>query len=243
MVLSTVGIIRRNERSPNEEGVCNASHASANSSRGGLDQCHGHGLRPATRGEQQHVATAKSALDANLAKLDDTLKSKSRFVFDKLAPGATEQEIARLRTGLGGAEIECLERWYRWHNGCTDRLTDIMPLGRMLSIDESLKDRNDEESIPFVDDTRKTAIKILDDSCGDGFFLDIASPNPRVFYDMLEDPFPRDYGTLDEFVAYIDSLHAAGLASLNEHAMVSFDLAPYAKLKREYLSHINKTGK
>jgi len=187
-------------------------------------------------------AKERDALQASLAKLESTLQSKSPFVFNKLAAGASQQEISTLRSELGGTQIQCLETWYRWHNGCTDRLTDILPLGRMLSIAESLRDRKETQNIPFVDAKRKSALKILDDSAGDGFFLDISNSNPRIFYHMLEDPYPRDYGTFEEFVTFIDAVHEAGLASQNEHGMVAFDLDRYQKLEAEYLERIEKAG-
>lgn len=183
----------------------------------------------------------ESALKANLRKLEDTLKNKSQFVAEKLARGAPEHEVDALRSALGGAHIECLEIWYRWHNGCTDRLTNILPLGRMLSIAEALEDRRAIQSIPFVDAKRKVALKILDDGAGDGFFLDVTSANPRVFYPMLEDPFPRDFGTLDEFVSFITEVHAPGLARQNEHGMVSFDWDRYQSMEAEYLQRIGRS--
>jgi hypothetical protein len=182
----------------------------------------------------------QAALSASLAKLDDTLARKSPFIFAKLASPATAEDIRTLRIELGGAEIQCLELWYRWHNGCTGHITDVLPLGRMLSIAEALEDRKGIQGTPFVDAKRKSALKILDDGAGDGFFLDIVSPNPRVFYHMLEDPYPRDYGTLPEFVTFITDVHAAGLASENEHGMVAFDLDRYQKIEAKYLKGLGK---
>src|SRR4051812_47243364 len=83
----------------------------------------------------------QDVLSASLAKLGDTLANKSPFIFAKLAPGATPEDIHMLRAELGGAEIQCLELWYRWHNGCTGHITDVLPLGRMLSIAEAVEDR------------------------------------------------------------------------------------------------------
>jgi hypothetical protein len=108
----------------------------------------------------------------------------------------------------------------------------------MLSITESLADRKMIRDIPFVDAKRKSALKIMDDGAGDGFFLDIASATPRVFYHMLEDPYPRDYGTLQEFVDFITDVHAAGLATEREKGMVEFDLPRYQKVEAEYLAKI-----
>lgn len=180
----------------------------------------------------------KTALKAGLSNLADTLKDKSPFVFDKLAPAATAEELEGLRSALGGVRIECLEVWYGWHNGCEGQLTDVLPLGRMLSISEALDDRRRIQGVPFVDAKRRMALKILEDGAGDGFFLDIASANPRVFYHMLEDPYPRDYGTLEEFVTFIAEVHAAGIASQDEHGMVAFDLPRYQKIEAEYLKRI-----
>jgi hypothetical protein len=57
---------------------------------------------------------------------------------------------------------------------------------------------------------------------------------------MLEDPFPTDYGTLQEFADFISDVHAAGLATENEHGMVAFDLDRYQKLESDYLERIRK---
>ena len=200
-----------------------------------------------TSGCGQHKATTSTMsnkeqgdLSANLAKLDETLASKSPFIFAKLAPGATQKDIDTLRSGLGGARIECLEVWYKWHDGCSGHITDVLPLGRMLSIAEALEDRKGIQSIPFVDAKRKSALKILEDSAGDGYFLDVESQNPRVFYHMLKDPFPRDYGTLEEFVSFIRDVHAAGVASEGDHGMAAFDLDRYHKIEAEYLKRIRE---
>ena len=105
----------------------------------------------------------------------------------------------------------------------------------MLSISESLHDREMTQKYPFVDSKRKSAIKILEDAAGDGFFLDVASSRPRVFYHMLEDPFPRDYGTLQDFVQFIAEVHLSGVASLDENGMVDFDWGEYDRIESDYL--------
>lgn len=194
-------------------------------------------------GRQDAVGSAMSdqqqnALSASLAELEDILRDKSPIVFAKLAPPATDEELATLRSELGGVHIQCLELWYGWHNGCTGGSIDILPLGRMLSITESLEDRRLTQDIPFVDAKRKNALKILDDGAGDGFFLDIASRNPRVFYHMLEDPNHRDYGTLQEFAAFISDVHAAGLATGKENGRVTFDLERFQKAEGDYLQKL-----
>jgi hypothetical protein len=195
--------------------------------------CGPHKVVSSTMSNAEQIALATS-----LAKLEDVLANKSPFIFAKLGPGATDEDVGRLRSELGGAQIQCLELWYRWHNGCSGHTTDLLPLGRMLSIAEALEDRKGIQEIPFVDTKRKNALKILEDVAGDGFFLDIASPSSRVFYHMLEDPFPRDYGTLQEFVAFISDVHAAGLASEKDNGIVAFDLDRYQKIESEYLQGI-----
>lgn len=180
----------------------------------------------------------RNSLSTALAKLDATLLDKTPLVADALAPPATDAELETLWSEFSGAKVECLEVWYRWHNGCTSRTIDVLPLGRVLSIEEAVDDRQQIQSVPFVDAKRRSAVKILEDGSGDGYFLDVTSPSPRVFYHMLEDPFPRYYGSLAEFVDFIESIHAAGLASRNEHGMVSFDLERYQEMKSEYLQTV-----
>jgi hypothetical protein len=179
----------------------------------------------------------RTELKAALAKLDAVLREKADFISSKLAPPAGDKVINDLRQGLGGSQVECLELWYRWHNG-SDRLIDILPLGRMLSVQEALHDREMEREIPFVDSKRLAAIKILEDGSGDGFFLDISSTRPRVFYHMLEDPFPRDFGRLEKFVEFIAQVHNSGLSSRNDNGMVRFDLDKYHELERKYRSSL-----
>lgn len=180
----------------------------------------------------------QEALRTALQQLEKTLQEKSPFIADTLAPPATDADLKSLWFELGGAQIECLETWYRWHNGCTSPTIDLIPLGRMLSIDEAIADRKQIQSIPLVDAQRRSAIKILADAAGDGFFLDVESPNPRVFYHMLEDPYPRYFGTLGQFVDFIDSIHTAGLATKNENGMVDFDYERYQELENEYLRSV-----
>lgn len=199
------------------------------------------GCRQRTLTSSSLSTSEKTALNANLAKLDETLAAKSPFVFEKLSAGANSEELKVLRSELGGAQIECLELWYQWHNGSQDQTILLLPLGRMLSIAEAIDDHKLIQGVAFVDSKRKSAWKILDDGAGDGFFLDIANTNPRVFYHMLEDPYPRDYGTLDEFVAFVADVHNAGLASRDPNGIVKFDLDRYQQLEAEYLARLGKT--
>ncbi|GJM26876.1 MAG: hypothetical protein DHS20C16_32910 [Phycisphaerae bacterium] len=177
----------------------------------------------------------EKGLKENLAELDRVLKENAPFIHAKLAPPATEAELSELRAGVGGVTLSSLESWFQWHNGCTDRLTDLLPLGRMLSISESLQDRKQIQKVPFVDSKRKNALKILDDGSGDGFFIDVTSSAPRVFYYMLEDPYPTDYGTIPEFVQFIIKVHAAEIASLDSHGMVDFDPQKYDALENAFI--------
>lgn len=185
---------------------------------------------------EQETKKLKNALE----HLDTILKDKAPFISKKLGVPASEEDIMSLRKGIGDVEIQCLEEWYRWHNGCIDHTTDILPLGRMLTIRESIDDRTMIQKIPFVDSKRKKAIKILDDSAGDGFFLDISSDKPSVFYHMLEDPYPRDYGTLADFIDFIKEVHSSGISSVKDNGMTNFDLDKYKKLETEYLNKMNK---
>ncbi len=184
------------------------------------------------------IPQEKETLNAGFAKLETVLKEKVLFIHSKLGEPAGEKDIAELREGLGGVEVQCLELWYKWHNGSADNLTDILPLGKMLSISESLEDRELIQKVPFVDPKRKRAIKILEDPAGDGFFLDISGSSPRVFHHMLEDPFPRDYGTLEDFVGFIAEVHSSGVASMTENGIVDFDLEKYGKIESDYLSKL-----
>lgn len=169
-----------------------------------------------------------------LAELDEVLRKKSPFVLDKLAPGADVAEIEKLRAELGVAKIEPLEIWFEWHNGCTDRLTELLPLGRPLSISESLENRKQLQATPFVDEKIKRSLKLLEDLAGDGFYVDLTEPSPRVFYCMLEDPYPKYYGTLPEFVAFVSEVHGAGLATLNSNGMIDFDQTRYGELESKH---------
>lgn len=180
-------------------------------------------------------------MSKRLALLDATLEEHVPFILAKLAPPATDEDLAELWAGLGGSHIQSLELWYRWHNGCTDNKTDLLPLGRMLSISEALADRKAIQTIPFVDAKRRGALKILEDLAGDGYFLDVTSSRPRVFYQMLEDPwFPRDYGPLKDFVQFLVDVHAAGISSQDKYGMVDFDPKEYDRIESTYLRNLTK---
>lgn len=180
----------------------------------------------------------RQALRTSLAKLEKSLQEKSPFVHSTLSDPASEEELARLWSELDDQKVECLEVWYRWHNGSKLPENQLLPLGRMLSIAEAVEDRHREKEIPLIDAKRKSALKILDDGSGDGFFVDVGSTKPRVFYHMLEDGYPQDFGTLGEFVGFISDVHAAGLARQIENGLIVFDFKRYQVLEQKYLQGI-----
>ena len=182
----------------------------------------------------------RNELRAAQAKLDDTLRKHSPFVYDELAPSATDAEIEKLRAELDVTERPYLELWFKWHNGCTDHPMRLLPLGDLISVDESIEDRSSIQDMPFVHQRRKRDIKLLDDGCGDGFFLDLTASPPRIYYEMLEDRFPTDYGTMLQFLQFIDRVHTAGITSVNEREIVIFDATAYQKLEAEHLSSVKK---
>lgn len=184
-----------------------------------------------SKNEQRSLQTA-------LQQLESTLRDRSPFIADALAPPATDAELKSLWAELDGVKIECLEEWYRWHNGCTSPTIDLISLGRMLSIDEAINDRRQMQSIPIIDSKLRGAYKILEDLAGDGFYLDVANTNPQVFYCMIEDPYPRYFGSLSQFVGFIESVHAAGLATKNANGLVDFDYDRYQELEATYLQSV-----
>lgn len=189
-------------------------------------------------GPQSAAMSAKEQRDLRecLAELDEVLREKSPFILDKLAPGADVAEIEKLRAELGVARIEPLEIWFERHNGGTDRVTELLPLGRPLSISESLENRKLLQATPFVDEKIKRSLKLLEDVAGDGFYLDLTEPSPRVFYCMLEDPYPAYYGTLPDFVAFVSKVHEGGLATLNSNGMIDFNQVRYLELESKHLA-------
>jgi hypothetical protein len=163
-----------------------------------------------------------------------------KAILTDLAPPATEQEIPTLRNALNGSTIEVLEAWYKWHNGSLSQNTWLLPLGHPLTIKEALEDRKMIQAIPFVDKLRKNSLKILDDGAGDGFFLDVTAKNPTVFYAMLEDPTPRHYGTLVEFINFIAQGFEEGALSVEEKGDLKWDKAKYKALEKEHFKKIDK---
>lgn len=177
----------------------------------------------------------RQALSASLSRLDEALANRAPSLHMKLAPPASPAEIARLRAALNQDKVEVLEAWYLWHNGTTDPATSLLPLGAPLSIEEALEDHGSIQRVPFVDKLRKSAIKLMDDGSGDGFFLDVTSTKPTVFYHMLEDPLPLSYGSLDQFVNFIATGFEAGVLRTNESGALDYDIQAYEQFEAEHL--------
>lgn len=176
---------------------------------------------------------------ATQEKLDSTLESNSPFVFEELAPPASPDEIEKLRTEFGGIEQPYLEAWFLWHNGGLTHPVCLLPLGGMLSISEAISDRSANQSLPCPDyGRRKRSIKLLDDDCGDGFFLDLSESPPQASYEMMEDPFPTRYGSILQLLQFIERVHAAGIASVNERGVVVFEDLKYQELEDQHLASI-----
>ena len=55
---------------------------------------------------------------------------------------------------------------------------------------------------------------------------------------MIEAPHPQYFGSLGQFVGFIESIHAADLATKNENGMVDFDYERYQELENEYLRSV-----
>lgn len=193
---------------------------------------------PASVPSSMSAADLKS-LEASLERLDKVLSEKVPAIHANLAPGATNAEIADLRAGLEGNQIEALEVWFRWHNGCMGTPCRFLPLGDPLSIQQALEDRRMIREIALVGNRRKAVIKILVDGAGDGFFLDITSSAPKVFYEMLEDPYPRYYGTLEEFADFITAAFDSGAITVNQAGEFDYDSDRYDELEAAHLKQIS----
>ena len=176
------------------------------------------------------TADERNELKAAFSALNAVLLSKAPSIHSELLPGASTTDIQVLRAGLGGSEVESLELWFKWHNGAASPLTDIYPLGHPISIERAIEERDSISDIPFIDDYRKSAVKILDDGSGDGYFLDVASENPLVFYDMLEDPAPAYYGTLAQFLNLITEAFEKEIIYVDGDGYLDFDDAAFGTL-------------
>lgn len=180
----------------------------------------------------------RAELLAALEKLDETLEQHAPEIFKQFAPPASDDDIKELRSGLGGVDRPFLELWFRWHNGGQNGVVGLLPLGDALSIQEALADRAMNQSISMMHHSRRRDIKLLDDGAGDGYFLNLSSNPPRVYYEMLEDPAQTDYGTLAEFVDFIEQVHAAKITTVDDRGFVDFDWDAYSKLETKHLASL-----
>lgn len=180
------------------------------------------------------------ALTESFARLEKVLATKATVLHTNLTPPATVAEIAVLRAALNGTTNLVLEAWFGWCNGTTNQSADLLPLGRPLSIAEALEDRKLIQSIPLVDKLRRQSLKIMDDGAGDGFFVDVTSSRPRVFYHMLEDGTPQYYGTMPEFVNFIATGFETGVLFVNTKGEFAYDHAQYEALEQKHFQAIGK---
>lgn len=191
------------------------------------------------------VAEAQ-ALQQSFARLDAVLAAKAAVIHTNLASPATAAELTGLRSALygsansAGSTNSVLEAWFGWHNGARVRGTSLLPLGEPLSIAEALEDRKMIQSIPFIAKLRKRSLKILEDGAGDGFFVDVTAARPRVFYHMLEDGTPQDYGTLAEFVDFIATGFERGVLFVDASGKFGYDDKQYQALEQEHFRVVRK---
>ncbi|MDF1753138.1 MAG: hypothetical protein P1U89_10220 [Verrucomicrobiales bacterium] len=172
-------------------------------------------------------------LDAAFERLDRVLESNAPNIHKQLHPGSTEEDLDRLRICLSGNQVECLEKWFSWHNGSSE---EILPAGLPISVARSVEDQRISETLPFVPPVRQNSVKILDNSAGDGFFMDVNSETPLVFHHMLEDPEnPIWFGTLPEFIDFIATGFESGILFEDEEGNFDFDEAKYEELMTKHL--------
>ena len=82
--------------------------------------------------------------------------------------------------------------------------------------------------------------KTLDDRAGDGFFVDVTSPDPLVFYHMLEVPGPTYYGTFAEFATFIADGFDSGVLFVNASGKFDYDEARYEAHEAAHLATATK---
>lgn len=186
------------------------------------------------------TAREKTELEDALKRLDDVLKAKAPALHANLQPPATAAEIADLRAALDGNTVETLEVWFQWHNGVSGPPSALLPLGYPMSLQETIDDRKMMADVPLVDGFRKSAVTILADGSGDGFFLDVTSPQPLVFYYMLEDGYPHYYGTLAEFVNFIADGFESGVLYVNAAGEFDYDMEQYQAKEATYLQSVTQ---
>lgn len=172
-------------------------------------------------------------LDSAFARLENVLIDKAPKIHASLNEGATNEEIENLRECLSGNRIEALERWFQRHNGAAEA---IMPDGLPIDIERAIEDQRILETIPFVPEVRRNAMKILCDSAGDGFFVEVNTDSPRVFFHILEDPEnPVWFGSMTEFVNFIANGFETGIFFQNEEGKFAHDESGYEEMMENYL--------
>lgn len=189
--------------------------------------------------DQKLSGSERDALRQKLDELDGAIQQTSPDVFVRLLPPADTQSIDDLRESLGGVQNDYLELWFSWHNGSTGGSAGLLPLGSAITSAEAIADRDMTRSVPGAMAHRRRDIKLLEDAAGDGFFLDLSSATGEVYYEMLEDPFPRSYGSFAEFLDFLHAVHSAGIAQINPRGVVVFDEAAYQSLETEHFAKID----
>ena len=184
------------------------------------------------------AVSESNELSANLKRIEVALGSSAPEYSKNLSAGATLDELTGLRRELDGNQVEALEVWFGWHNGASGSGCTLIPLGSMTSLKDALQERKEIRKIPFIGKERKSGIKILDDGCGDGYYLDVTSSSPRVFYHMIEDGGQSYYGSLAQFSGFIASCWEAGLFVPNKKGYIDYDEAEYLRAEEEYLDGI-----
>lgn len=176
----------------------------------------------------------EKALEMAFARLDLALKQNAPNIHEHLKDGADIQELDNLRTNLSGNKVEMLETWFEWCNGSDEYL---LPAGLPISIKQTVEDLRIVQSIPYVPEIRRNSVKILCDSAGDGYFMDVNTESPLVFHHMLEDPDnPIWYGTLPEFLGFIASAFESGVIYQNEEGHFDYDEAKYEEMMADYIA-------
>lgn len=176
----------------------------------------------------------REALIAALDRIDVALAEKAPTLASFLNDGATDKEIEHLRQALGGAINEPLEIWFRWHNGSSQRGLSLLPLGGLISLEESIRNKQMESRIPLIPHYRRNAIKVLDDLAGDGYFLDLTADEPIIFYDMTEEPSPRKIFKLTELAEFIATGFEKGVLTDDEHGLIDYEEETYFRFEEDY---------
>ena len=174
-------------------------------------------------------------LRAAFQRLDSAMAKAAPKMFSQLNPGASDEEILVLRSALGGKINQPLEEWFSWHNGAESYGVSLLPLGYPLSIEQALSKLEQSRDIPFNSKIRRNSLKILDDFSGDGYFVDLRSQSPWVFYDMIEDSGGPIYAhTLTELVSFIASCFEEDVFFEDAQGNFEYDEEAYSELDDKF---------